>query len=140
MSEQVRPAARPLDVGAARKALGFFKVMATLAGIALFILVIVVIIHYGFHNAKPSDTWSPIHGVIFFVYVVSVANLGFKMRWSLVRMVRIMLAGVVPILPFFVERKVAAEVDAELSAEERRGTATQPGPSQGRLRAGDQPE
>ncbi|HET8601948.1 MAG TPA: DUF3817 domain-containing protein [Segeticoccus sp.] len=140
MSEQARPAARPLDVGAARKALGFFKVMATLAGIALFILVIVVIIHYGFHNPKPSNAWSPIHGVIFFVYVVSVANLGFKMRWNLVRMVRIMLAGVVPILPFFVERKVAAEVEAELSTAEGSQPARPEQAPQSQLRTGDQPD
>jgi integral membrane protein len=129
MSEQARPASRPLDVSAAGKALTFFKVMATLAGIALFILVIVVIIHYGFGNARPSEMWSPIHGIIFFVYVVSVANLGFKVRWSLLRMVRIMLAGVVPILPVVVERKVAAEVEQQLAAagapggRDRRGYA-----------------
>jgi len=109
------PAAATLDEAAVRRALGFFKVMATIAGIALFVLVVVVVIHYGFHNARPSETWSPIHGVIFMVYVYSVANLGFRARWGLGRMVRIMLAGVVPLLPFFVERSVAAEVERRLA-------------------------
>lgn len=105
----------PIDPVAVRKALSLFKVMATVAGIALFVLVIVVVIHYGFDNARPSQTWSPIHGVIFMVYVYSVANLGLKARWSLGRMVRVMLAGVVPLLPFFVERSVAAEVEQQLA-------------------------
>jgi integral membrane protein len=104
-----------LDPAAVRKALSFFKVMATTAGVALFVLVVVVFIHYGLHNARPSETWSPIHGVIFMVYVYSVANLGFKARWGIGRMVRIMLAGVVPLLPFFVERSVAAEVEQQLA-------------------------
>ena len=113
MSEQAIDGAKAESV---RKALGFYKVMSVVAGIALFILVVVVVIHYGFDNPKPSETWSPIHGLIYFVYVISTANLGFKAGWSLGRMVRIMLAGFIPVLPFIVERKVAREVEAQLAA------------------------
>jgi integral membrane protein len=113
MSEQVIDSARAESV---RKALGFYKVMSVLAGVALFILCVVVFIHYALGNAGPSEAWSPIHGLIYFVYVIATANLGFKAGWSLVRMVRIMLAGFIPVLPFVVERKVAREVEAQLAA------------------------
>ena len=112
MSEQVRPIR---DEAAARKALGFFKIMAVTAGCALFVLIVIIVINGGFGKGGASAVWSPIHGVIYFVFVLSIANLGFKVGWSLPRMIRIMLSGFVPLLPFFVERKVAREVEAQLA-------------------------
>ena len=44
------------------------------------------------------------------------ALLGFKVGWSLTRIVLVMLAGCVPFLSFWVERKVAAEVEGGLAA------------------------
>jgi integral membrane protein len=111
MSEQVR-AVR--DLTAARRALGFFKVMAITAGCALFVLVAIIVINGGFGRGGASAVWSPIHGVIYFVFVVSIANLGFKVGWSLPRMILTMMSGFVPLLPFIVERKVAREVEAQL--------------------------
>lgn len=115
MSEQVRPVR---DVVAARKALGFFKVMAILAGCALFVLVVIIVINGGLGKGGPSAVWSPIHGLVYFVYVLSIANLGFKVGWSLPRMILTMLSGFVPVLPFVVERKVAREVEAQLAAQD----------------------
>jgi integral membrane protein len=112
MSEQVRPIR---DVSAARKALGFFKVMAIAAGCALFVLVVIIVINGGFGRGGASVVWSPIHGFIYFVFVVSIANLGFRVGWSLPRMVLTMMCGFVPVLPFIVERKVAREVEAQLT-------------------------
>ena len=112
MSEQVRPVR---DVAAARKALGFFKVMAITAGCALFVLVVIIVINGGFGKGGASAVWGPIHGVIYFVFVVSIANLGFKVGWSLPRMILTMMSGFVPVLPFIVERKVAREVEGQLA-------------------------
>jgi integral membrane protein len=112
MSEQVRPVR---DVEAARKALGYFKVMAIMAGCALFVFVVIIVINGGFGRGGASRVWGPIHGTIYFVFVVSIANLGFKVGWTLPRMIKIMLSGFVPLLPFIVERKVAAEVEAQLA-------------------------
>lgn len=102
------------DPRAVRRALGFFKVMAVVVGIGLLILTLEVVLHYGFQNESLA-WWSPIHGVLFMAYVVSVANLGFKVGWSLGRMVRLMLAGMVPLLSFWVERQVAREVEPRLA-------------------------
>jgi integral membrane protein len=113
MSEQVRPVR---DVAAARKALMFFKAMAITAGCALFVLIVIIAINGGFGKGGASAVWSPIHGVIFFVFVVSIANLGFKVGWSLPRMILTMLSGFVPLVPFIVERKVAREVEAQLAS------------------------
>ena len=108
--------ARPLrDVEAARKALSFFKVMAITAGCALFVLIAIIIYNGGFGRGGLSAVWSPIHGIIYFVFVVSIANLGFKVGWSLPRMFLTMLCGFIPVLPFWVERKVAREVEAQIA-------------------------
>jgi len=115
MSEQ---AGSVRDVTAARKALGFFKVMAITAGCALFILIVIIVINGGVGRGGLSAVWSPIHGVIYFVFVVSIANLGFKMGWSLPRMILTMMSGFVPLLPFIVERKVAREVEGQLGAQD----------------------
>jgi integral membrane protein len=115
MSEQVRPIR---DVAAARKALGFFKVMAITAGCALIVLIVIIVINGGFGKGGPSAVWSPIHGAIFFVFVLAIANLGFKVEWSLPRMILTMMSGFVPLLPFFVERNVAREVEAQLASQD----------------------
>ncbi len=112
MSEQVRPVR---DEAAARKALGYFKVMAITAGLALFVLIVIIVINGGFGKGGASEVWSPIHGAIYFVFVLSIANLGFKVGWSLPRMILTMMSGFVPLLPFVVERKVAREVEAQLA-------------------------
>jgi integral membrane protein len=115
MSEQVGRVRQVRDVAGARKALGFFKVMAIVAGCALFVLIVIIAINGGFGKGGASAVWSPIHGVIYFVFVLSIANLGFKVGWSLPRMILFMLSGFVPVLPFIVERKVAAEVEDQLA-------------------------
>ena len=106
------------DVEAAEKALRFFKVMAFVVGVGLLLLVLEIVLHYGFSNDALA-WWPQPHGFIYMVYLVATANLGFKMGWSLGRMVLVMLAGVVPFLSFWAERKVAAEVEGQLSTARR---------------------
>ncbi|HET8983170.1 MAG TPA: DUF3817 domain-containing protein [Pedococcus sp.] len=96
-----------------RRSLAFYKVMALIAGTAVLILAVVVIIRYGFGNPGPSKTWSPIHGWLYMLYAASVINLGFTLRWSLGRMVLTMLAGALPVVPWFLEARVVREVKAE---------------------------
>ena len=93
-----------------KSALTRFKVMAFVVGIGLLILCAEVILHYGFDN-EALAWWSPIHGVLYFLYVLTVADLGFRVRWSLGKIVGVMLAGVVPFFSFVMERKVAREVE-----------------------------
>jgi integral membrane protein len=106
------------DVEAARKALTFFKIMAFIVGVGLLVLVAEVILRYGFDN-HALDWWPQPHGFIYIVYLVATANLGFKVGWPLGKMVLVMLAGVVPFLSFWEERRVAREVEGRLAAARR---------------------
>ncbi|KGN31062.1 membrane protein [Knoellia flava TL1] len=107
------------DETAARKALTFFKVMAFIVGVGLLVLVVEMVLEYATSmsgDQNPLKWWPQPHGFIYMVYLVATANLGFKVGWSLPRMVGVMLAGCVPFLSFWVERRVAAEVEGRLAA------------------------
>lgn len=107
------------DEVAARKALTFFKVMAFIVGIGLLVLVVEMVLEYATSMSgadNPLRWWPQPHGFIYMVYLVATANLGFKVGWSLPRMIGVMLAGCVPFLSFWVERKVASDVEGRLTA------------------------
>lgn len=110
------------DVPTARKALTFFKVMAFVVGIGLLVLVAEMVLSYGFGlkgDANPLRWWPQPHGFVYMVYLAATANLGFKVGWSLGRMVLVMLAGCVPFLSFWVERRMSADVEARLAGVEQ---------------------
>lgn len=106
------------DPKAARTALTFFKVMAFVVGIGLLVLCVEMFISYGLGkkgDANPLHWWPQPHGFIYMLYLAAVANLGFKVNWSLGKMVLVMLAGCVPFLSFWVERQRSKEVEGRLA-------------------------
>jgi integral membrane protein len=105
------------DVAKVVTALKFFRVMAIIAGVALLILCVELILHYGFHNEALS-WWSPIHGLLFIVFMASVYNLGTKLRWTAVRMVGYICTAFVPVLSFWLEHRVNTGVSALLEEAE----------------------
>ncbi|MGG5260226.1 DUF3817 domain-containing protein [Phycicoccus avicenniae] len=121
---EARPATTiaPEDVDAVRPRLTFFKVMAFVVGVGLLVLVVEMVLSYGF-GMKGTDNplywWPQPHGFIYMVYLVATALLGFKVGWPLGKMVLVMLAGCVPFLSFWVERRVAREVEDGLAAARR---------------------
>jgi integral membrane protein len=93
-----------------KAALTRFKIMAFVVGVGLLILCLEMVLHYGFDN-DALTWWSPIHGVLYMLYLVATADLGLKVKWPLTRMLGVALAGVVPFFSFVMERKVAREVE-----------------------------
>ena len=110
------PATQParIDADKARKRLTFFKVMAFIVGIGLLVLCLEMVLHYGFDNGA-LDWWPQPHGFIFIVYVLATVLLGLELRWPLGRTLLVVLAGCVPFLSFWVERKVAADAEVQLA-------------------------
>lgn len=97
-----------------RASLRRFEVMAVVVGFGLLLLTLEVILNYGFGNDALA-WWSPIHGVLYMLYLVATADLALKVRWPLTKMLLVMLAGVVPFFSFFMERKVAREVTGSVA-------------------------
>lgn len=98
----------------ARSRLTFFRVMAFVVGVALLVLTAHMVLRYGFDN-HALDWWAMPHGFLYMVYLVAVLMLGMAMRWSLLTMVGVMLAGCVPFLSFWVEHRVTRRAKAELA-------------------------
>ena len=107
------------DAEGVRPRLTFFKVMAFIVGVGLLVLLVEIVLSYGFGLKgadNPLSWWPQPHGFIYMAYLVATALLGFKVGWTLPKMVLVMLAGCVPFLSFWVERRVAGEVEAGLAA------------------------
>jgi integral membrane protein len=105
--------ARPEQI---RSALAVYRVLAIVAGIALFVLILEMVMKYVLkqHNFL-TQYWSPIHGVIYMAYAVSVANLGIKAAWGAKRIVLNLLAGFVPVVPWIAEQRNSRQVNAMLA-------------------------
>jgi integral membrane protein len=92
-------------------ALARFRVMAVLVGIGLIVLFFVAVpLRYLAGHPEFSEFFSPIHGLLYMVYLGTVLDLSRRAGWSLLRTVGVMLAGTVPFLSFVVERRVAEDV------------------------------
>jgi integral membrane protein len=99
-----------------RSALTFYRVMAIIAGVALFILVAEMVMKYGFDQQNfLTENWSYIHGFLYMGFAASVANLGLKLAWPLKRIVLNLLSGFVPVVPWIAERRNTKEIEALLA-------------------------
>lgn len=110
MSAQEQTRSGPTaDPRAIATALTFFRASAVVAGLAMFVLIVEMVLKYGMDNEVLS-WWSPVHGLIFMVFAVCTANLGFKINWSVGRMIGILLLACIPFVAFIEERRVVREV------------------------------
>lgn len=116
------PTARAVRV--ARAALKRYRVMAYITGVMLLVLCVEVILRYIVKANVSWIAWVPIaHGWIYVIYLVTVIDLWSKMRWSFGRLTAMVLAGVVPVMSFILERRVHADADAKISAAEQAARA-----------------
>lgn len=110
-------------------ALGRYRVMAWVTGTMLLVLTLEIVLKYVFHangyvtGADGAQHAAPVigswvafaHGWIYVVYLASVLDLWSKMRWRFGRLVAMVLAGVVPVMSFILERRVHADAMSELT-------------------------
>lgn len=102
------------DAERVAKALPFFRVMAVIVGLGLLLLVLEMVLKYGFGNDVLA-WWAMPHGFFYMVYLAAAVNLGLPARWSILKLVGVMLAGCVPLFSFWVERKVDRAEHANLA-------------------------
>jgi integral membrane protein len=90
-----------------------FRIMAFVTGFVLLAGTIALICKdvLGFNHMEPGTgiLWV-FHGYLFLVYIVTVLNLGLKLRWPVVRTVLIMLCGTIPTMSFVAEHLVTKRV------------------------------
>lgn len=96
-------------------ALKRFRVMAWIVGVMLLILTAGMVAKYGFDQPIVVETVGPLHGFLYVIYLITVVDLAFKAKFSVVRTLLVMLAGTVPFLSFVAEHNVTADVQGKLA-------------------------
>jgi integral membrane protein len=88
-------------------ALTRYRIIAWIVGVVLIALVVVGMpLKYIGDNDTVVAAIGPAHGFLFMVYVALTFDLGRRAGWPLSRMLLVMLAGTIPFLSFWAERKV----------------------------------
>lgn len=97
-----------------RSALLRYRVMAFVVGTGLLILCATMVLKYvpAIDNPRPVAVWGPIHGFLFMMYVLVTVDLGFRVRWSIWRILLVAFAGTIPFVSFWAEHKVVGWVRA----------------------------
>ena len=91
-------------------ALTRYRIIAWIVGVCLIALVVVGMpLKYLADNDAVVAGIGPAHGFLFMVYLVLTFDLSRRVNWPFKRMVLVMLAGTIPFLSFWAERKVTRE-------------------------------
>ena len=97
-------------------ALTRYRVMAYVVGVWLIVLVFVGMpLKYLADQPLVVRIVGPVHGFLYIVYLVFALDLAIKRRYPLQRTALMLLAGALPFLAFWVERRVTRDVRAAIS-------------------------
>ena len=90
-----------------------YRVIANVVGVVLVVFILIAVpVRYLAGEPRMSETISPIHGFLYIVYLAATVDLSRRSGWSVLRTVGVMLAGTVPFLSFYVERRTTRSVRA----------------------------
>lgn len=91
-----------------RRALLRYRIMAFVVGTGLLVLCFAMVLKYvpAINNPQPVSVVGTIHGFLFMVYVLTTLDLGFRLRWNLLPMIAVALAGTIPFVSFYAEHRV----------------------------------
>ncbi len=88
-----------------------FRVMALAAGVMSLLLWFVelpVVYLLDAPDLEAKVKWIPyVHGYVYAFYVLTAIHYATKARWSVPRMLALILAGTLPVASFVAERKIA---------------------------------
>lgn len=112
MTSPVDPATTPALTPAVKGALIRYRVIAYIVGVMLLLLLFVAMpLKYIGDNPSAMNVIGPLHGFLYVVYLLGAFDLARRLRWSLPRLVLVALAGTIPFLSFYAERKVSHELN-----------------------------
>ncbi|SCF08612.1 DUF3817 domain-containing protein [Micromonospora mirobrigensis] len=95
-------------------ALTRYRVIAWIVGVALVVLVLIGMpLKYLFHDATVVAVVGTAHGWLYMLYLAATFDLSRRLNWPLKRMLLVMLAGTVPFVSFYAERRVSHWLAAE---------------------------
>ena len=106
-----------------RRALTRYRVMAWIVGVMLLLLVAGMLLRYGLGVIETTAPIAIAHGWLYMIYVILALDLCIRMRWNLLRMAFVVLAGTIPFVSFVAEHKVTQWVNGEIAEHESAAAA-----------------
>ena len=100
----------PMPSEPVRKALTAYRVLAWTTGLWLIALCYEVVLKYVVKVDDPPSWIGVVHGWVYFVYLLSAANLAVKVRWPIGKTIGVLLAGTIPLLGIIVEQVQTREI------------------------------
>ncbi|MGA3353113.1 MAG: DUF3817 domain-containing protein [Acidimicrobiales bacterium] len=104
-----------------------YRAMAYVVGVGLLVLVLVgVPLQYAAGKPAVVSVVGPIHGFLYIVYLLTVADLARRFRLSLAQVIGLVAAGFVPFLAFIVERWTTRRIERSVEGAPVDGAAPAP--------------
>ncbi len=99
-------------------ALARYRIMAFVVGaMLLFLCAVAIPLQYAAGEPTVANVGFTVHGVIYIVYLLSVADLARRTRLRLLELVGLVCAGFLPGLAFYVEHRMSRRLLAAAGAE-----------------------
>lgn len=135
---------RPVDIPRIRRAVAVYKVSSIITGTFLLLLCLMMVLRYGFGvdielggpagvlaltpkdlivGVNLSTIILIVHGWLYVLYLACDFVLWRLVRFSFARFLFIALGGIIPLLSYFLERRVPRDVEAAIAAVEPAGAA-----------------
>jgi integral membrane protein len=100
-----------------------FRIMAWITGVLLAVMAVVFLpLKYGFGLTDEGILatlyavgWQA-HGWLYILYVAAGLDISFRMRFSVLRTIAVLLAGTIPFASFFADHYVARSVHQRIAA------------------------
>jgi len=90
-----------------------YRVMATVVGVLLIALIFVAVpLNHLADIPGPSTVLGTAHGWLYGLFFLSAVDLALRAKWSLTGFLLTVVAGTVPVLSFFAERRATAKMRA----------------------------
>jgi integral membrane protein len=91
-----------------------YRVMAFVVGVTLLLFCVAIVLKYVTKTIESDSVIAIVHGWLFMIYVLLGLDLGFRMRWSLGRLLLMTASGMIPFLSFYAEHQVSGWARAEV--------------------------
>ncbi len=96
---------------AVRGALTRYRVIAYIVGVMLLLLLFLAMpLKYLADDPSVMDVIGPLHGFLYVVYLLATFDLFRRVRWTFPRLVLMAIAGTIPFLSFYAERRTTHEL------------------------------
>jgi integral membrane protein len=90
-----------------------YQVMSYVVGTMLLVFCVMIVLRHGFGiGATAEMVVAQIHGILYMIYLVTVAQVAVTLKPSIGRIAAMVVSGFIPFLAFVVEHKTVEDLRA----------------------------